>query len=44
MTDWYLPTHMEYVRALPRNNTGEIRKELLRRHERDATEGTNEQN
>jgi len=35
---------MEYVRELPRNNTGKIRKELLRRHVRDGAEGTDEQN
>ena len=31
MTDWYLPTRVEHVRELPRNNTGKIQKELLRR-------------
>jgi cyclohexanecarboxylate-CoA ligase len=31
MTDWYLPTRLECVDALPRNGTGNVRKELLRR-------------
>jgi cyclohexanecarboxylate-CoA ligase len=31
MTDWYLPTRLEYVEALPRNDIGKVRKELLRR-------------
>jgi cyclohexanecarboxylate-CoA ligase len=31
MTDWYLPTRLECVDALPRNGTGKVRKELLRR-------------
>jgi cyclohexanecarboxylate-CoA ligase len=31
MTDWYLPSRLEHVTELPRNNTGKVRKELLRR-------------
>jgi cyclohexanecarboxylate-CoA ligase len=31
MTDWYLPARLECVDALPRNGTGKVRKELLRR-------------
>ncbi|MFG1932159.1 AMP-binding protein [Mycobacterium sp. NPDC048908] len=31
MTDWYLPSRLECVDALPRNSTGKVRKELLRR-------------
>ncbi|GAA1231152.1 cyclohexanecarboxylate-CoA ligase [Pseudonocardia alaniniphila] len=31
MTDWYLPTRLEHIEALPRNDTGKVRKELLRR-------------
>ncbi|MFG1932179.1 AMP-binding protein [Mycobacterium sp. NPDC048908] len=31
MTEWYLPTRLEYVEALPRNGNGKVRKELLRR-------------
>jgi cyclohexanecarboxylate-CoA ligase len=31
MTDWYMPTRLECVDALPRNGTGKVRKELLRR-------------
>ncbi len=31
MTDWYMPTRLECVEALPRNGTGKVRKELLRR-------------
>jgi cyclohexanecarboxylate-CoA ligase len=31
MTDWYLPTRLEYIEALPRNDIGKLRKELLRR-------------
>jgi cyclohexanecarboxylate-CoA ligase len=31
MTDWYLPTRLEYVEALPRNHIGKVRKQLLRR-------------
>ncbi|GAA3103654.1 cyclohexanecarboxylate-CoA ligase [Pseudonocardia yunnanensis] len=31
MTEWYLPTRVEYVQALPRNCNGKVRKELLRR-------------
>jgi cyclohexanecarboxylate-CoA ligase len=31
MTEWYLPTRVEYVDALPRNGNGKVRKELLRR-------------
>jgi acyl-coenzyme A synthetase/AMP-(fatty) acid ligase len=31
MTEWYLPTRLEYVEALPRNDNGKVRKELLRR-------------
>ena len=30
-TEWYLPTRVEYVEALPRNDNGKVRKELLRR-------------
>jgi cyclohexanecarboxylate-CoA ligase len=31
MTDWYMPSRLECVDALPRNGTGKVRKELLRR-------------
>ncbi len=31
MTEWYLPTRLEYVEALPRNGNGKVSKELLRR-------------
>jgi cyclohexanecarboxylate-CoA ligase len=31
MTDWYLSTRLEYFEALPRNDIGKLRKELLRR-------------
>jgi cyclohexanecarboxylate-CoA ligase len=31
MTEWYLPTRLEYVEALPRNDNGKVRKEQLRR-------------
>ncbi|OBF26479.1 hypothetical protein A5724_31440 [Mycobacterium sp. ACS1612] len=31
MTEWYLPTRLEYVQSLPRNSNGKVRKELLRR-------------
>ena len=31
MTEWYLPTRLEYVDTLPRNDNGKVRKELLRR-------------
>jgi len=31
MTEWYLPTRLEYVERLPRNGNGKVRKELLRR-------------
>jgi non-ribosomal peptide synthetase component E (peptide arylation enzyme) len=31
MTEWYLPTRLEYVERLPRNSNGKVRKELLRR-------------
>lgn len=31
MTDWYQPTRLEVVPSLPRNATGKVRKELLRR-------------
>jgi cyclohexanecarboxylate-CoA ligase len=31
MTEWYLPTRLEYVESLPRNGSGKVRKELLRR-------------
>jgi cyclohexanecarboxylate-CoA ligase len=31
MTGWYLPSRLEVVPALPRNATGKVRKELLRR-------------
>ena len=31
MTEWYLPTRVEYVETLPRNGNGKVRKELLRR-------------
>jgi cyclohexanecarboxylate-CoA ligase len=31
MTEWYLPTRVEYVGRLPRNGNGKVRKELLRR-------------
>jgi cyclohexanecarboxylate-CoA ligase len=34
MTDWYLPTHVLIVDALPRNTTGKILKERLRRDPR----------
>jgi cyclohexanecarboxylate-CoA ligase len=38
MTDWYQPTRLEVVPALPRNATGKVRKELLRRWLRGETE------
>jgi cyclohexanecarboxylate-CoA ligase len=31
MTEWHLPTQLEYVERLPRNENGKVRKELLRR-------------
>jgi cyclohexanecarboxylate-CoA ligase len=31
MTEWYLPSRLEYVESLPRNDNGKVRKELLRR-------------
>jgi len=31
MTEWYLPSRLEYVETLPRNYNGKVRKELLRR-------------
>ncbi|WP_433558414.1 AMP-binding protein [Pseudonocardia xinjiangensis] len=31
MTDWYLPSRLELVGQLPRNDNGKVRKELLRR-------------
>jgi hypothetical protein len=31
MTEWDLPTRLEYVESLPRNGKGKVRKELLRR-------------
>ncbi|MEV6368879.1 AMP-binding protein [Micromonospora musae] len=31
MTQWYQPTRLELVDALPRNSAGKVRKELLRR-------------
>ena len=31
MTDWYLPSRLEVVPILPRNDNGKVRKELLRR-------------
>lgn len=31
MTDWYRPTRLEVVAALPRNHVGKTRKDLLRR-------------
>jgi cyclohexanecarboxylate-CoA ligase len=31
MTQWYLPSRLEYVDTQPRNNNGKVRKELLRR-------------
>ena len=31
MTEWYLPSRLEIVETLPRNNNGKVRKELLRR-------------
>jgi cyclohexanecarboxylate-CoA ligase len=31
MTEWYLPTRLEYVESLPRNDDGKVRKDLLRR-------------
>lgn len=38
MTGWYQPTWLEIVPALPRNATGKVRKELLRRWLRGETE------
>ena len=38
MTGWYQPTRLEVVPALPRNATGKVRKELLRRWLRGETE------
>jgi cyclohexanecarboxylate-CoA ligase len=40
MTEWYLPTRMEHLPALPRNGTGKVRKELLRRWLRGEVELT----
>jgi cyclohexanecarboxylate-CoA ligase len=37
MTEWYLPSRVEYVDALPRNGNGKVRKELLRRWLVDTT-------
>ncbi|WP_433291225.1 AMP-binding protein [Pseudonocardia sp. CA-142604] len=31
MTDWFLPTRLEYLQEPPRNGSGKVRKELLRR-------------
>jgi cyclohexanecarboxylate-CoA ligase len=31
MTEWYLPSRLEYAESLPRNDSGKVRKELLRR-------------
>ncbi|WP_433293471.1 AMP-binding protein [Pseudonocardia sp. CA-142604] len=31
MTDWYLPSRLEEVARLPRNDIGKVRKEVLRR-------------
>jgi cyclohexanecarboxylate-CoA ligase len=31
MTEWCLPTRLEYVQSLPRTSNGKVRKELLRR-------------
>jgi cyclohexanecarboxylate-CoA ligase len=31
MTEWYLPARVQYVEVLPRNDSGKVRKELLRR-------------
>jgi cyclohexanecarboxylate-CoA ligase len=31
MTEWYLPTRLEYLESLPRNGNGKVRKDLLRR-------------
>jgi cyclohexanecarboxylate-CoA ligase len=40
MTDWYQPSRLELVTALPRNATGKVRKELLRRWLRGEAELT----
>ncbi|GAA3082922.1 cyclohexanecarboxylate-CoA ligase [Pseudonocardia yunnanensis] len=40
MTEWYLPARVEYLEALPRNDNGKVRKELLRRLLLDATTPT----
>lgn len=31
MADWYLPTRLEHLEALPRNDSGKVGKQLLRR-------------
>jgi cyclohexanecarboxylate-CoA ligase len=38
MTQWYQPSRVEPLHALPRNETGKVRKELLRRWLRGETE------
>ena len=38
MTEWYQPTRLERVRALPRTSTGKVQKELLRRWLRGEAE------
>jgi cyclohexanecarboxylate-CoA ligase len=42
MTDWYLPSRLEQVSALPRNSNGKVRKELLRRRLHGAPNLTDE--
>ncbi|GAA3810054.1 AMP-binding protein [Sphaerisporangium flaviroseum] len=38
MTEWYLPTHLTCVNALPRNPLGKVMKNKLRDHLRTPTE------
>jgi cyclohexanecarboxylate-CoA ligase len=38
MTEWYLPTRLEHLPTLPRNEIGKVRKELLRRWLRGEVE------
>jgi cyclohexanecarboxylate-CoA ligase len=40
MTDWYLPSRLELVSELPRNASGKVRKELLRRQLSGVAEST----
>ncbi|GAA2424859.1 AMP-binding protein [Actinomadura vinacea] len=40
MTEWYLPTRLEYVEALPRNDLGKVLKNQLRDRLRPRSGGT----